>query len=142
MAVDPVTGKTLPPIGSSTSSTSSTQGGFNASSDMFMKLLVANMQNQDPMQPTDSSSYMQQLSQMTTVEKLTSIDSTSTSSAKDQARATAVQMLGKQVTYTDGDGNPQSGVVSRIEVSGNSPSLTIGGQGGIDLSAVTEVVSA
>ena len=41
--------------------------------DAFLKLLVAQMQHQDPMAPTDSSQMMSQMAQFTSVEQLTNL---------------------------------------------------------------------
>jgi flagellar basal-body rod modification protein FlgD len=60
----------------SNSATSNTAGSIMAGvdtsqlSDMFTKLLVAQIQNQDPTQPSDPSQYVTQLSQLSQVEAL------------------------------------------------------------------------
>lgn len=45
-----------------------------ADQNMFLKLLIAQMKNQDPLQPQDSTQYVAQLAQFTSLEKLTGID--------------------------------------------------------------------
>lgn len=40
----------------------------------FLKLLIAQMKNQDPLQPQDSTQYMAQLAQFSSLEQLTSIN--------------------------------------------------------------------
>ena len=42
--------------------------------NMFLKLLIAQMKNQDPLQPQDSAQYVAQLAQFTSLERLTGID--------------------------------------------------------------------
>jgi flagellar basal-body rod modification protein FlgD len=42
--------------------------------DAFLKLLVTQLQYQDPSQPQDSTAFVQQLATFTSLEKLTSID--------------------------------------------------------------------
>lgn len=44
--------------------------GEEASKDLFLKLLVAQMQNQDPFNPQDPTQYVTQLSQFTTMEQI------------------------------------------------------------------------
>ncbi|MEN2786151.1 flagellar hook assembly protein FlgD [Sphingomonas qilianensis] len=46
-----------------------TSGGITADFDMFLKLLTTQMQNQDPLDPMDSSEYTQQLVQFSQVEQ-------------------------------------------------------------------------
>ena len=53
------------------SSTTSTQ---NITSSDFLTLLVAEMQNQDPTQPTDPNTYIQQLVSVNSLQQLISID--------------------------------------------------------------------
>jgi flagellar basal-body rod modification protein FlgD len=124
-----------------TAATTSTKpaNGLVADSDTFLKLLVANMQHQDPLQPQDSAAYMAQLSQMSMVEQLTSLADTTKTAAKDQANASAVSLLGRTVSYIGPDGTAVTGTVQRVEVAGDKPTLTIDGVDGIDTSLITEV---
>lgn len=61
-----------------TSSTSNTQktatSKTGADQETFLKLLVAQMKNQDPLNPQDSVQYMTQLAQFSSLEQLTSIN--------------------------------------------------------------------
>jgi flagellar basal-body rod modification protein FlgD len=56
-----------------TSAPATTQVGTNANNaqmNQFLTLLVAQLQNQDPMQPTDPTQFVAQLAQFSTVEQL------------------------------------------------------------------------
>lgn len=53
----------------------------SAGSDMFTKLLVAQIKNQDPLAPTDPSQFVNQLSQLSQTEALQNLASLSSSSA-------------------------------------------------------------
>jgi flagellar basal-body rod modification protein FlgD len=63
-------------IGTSTTSgtTSKTGNKVGADQEMFLKLLVAQMKNQDPLNPTDSTQYTAQLAQFSSLEQLTGIN--------------------------------------------------------------------
>jgi flagellar basal-body rod modification protein FlgD len=61
--------------------TSNSQSASSASSvdplaneNTFLKLLVAQVQNQDPLQPTDSIQFVTQLAQFSSLEQLVSIN--------------------------------------------------------------------
>jgi flagellar basal-body rod modification protein FlgD len=61
-----------------TSSTSSTSTGTSAlgNEQIFLQLLVAQIQNQDPLNPTDSTTFMTQLAQFSDLEQLVSLNTT------------------------------------------------------------------
>jgi len=68
--VSPVTPGTTD---STTTSALSQQTGA-LGEDAFLQLLVTQLQNQDPTQPQDSSAFVTQLAQFTSLEKLTSMN--------------------------------------------------------------------
>lgn len=132
------------PISSITNTTAGTAAtsatsGLAATSDTFLKLLVTNLQHQDPTKPQDSNEYVQQISQMTMVEQLTKLASTQSGAAKDQLVATTVSLLGKTVSYPGADGQALTGTVSKVDVSGDRPTITVGGVAGVDPSLVTAI---
>src|SRR5476649_2223206 len=67
-----------------------------ATQDMFTKLLVAQIQNQDPLQPTDPSQFVDQLTQLSQTESLQNL-STLTSSNASVLQSMQVIALGAQV---------------------------------------------
>jgi flagellar basal-body rod modification protein FlgD len=66
----------LSSLGSTQSSTgtSATDRGANTDKEAFLKLLVAQVSQQDPMSPQDSDQYVQQLTQFSTLEQLMSLN--------------------------------------------------------------------
>lgn len=58
----------------STATAASGQQAGALGSDTFLQLLVTQLQNQDPTQPQDSSEFLAQLAQFSSIEKLTSIE--------------------------------------------------------------------
>jgi flagellar basal-body rod modification protein FlgD len=51
-----------------------TEEGNNLGQDAFLKLLSAQLQHQDPLQPQENGEFLAQLAQFTSLEKLTSIE--------------------------------------------------------------------
>ena len=49
--------------------------GVNTDKEAFLKLLVAQVSQQDPLSPQDSDQYVQQLTQFSTLEQLMSLNS-------------------------------------------------------------------
>lgn len=65
----------LSSLGAAPASTgSSTDRGVNTDKEAFLKLLVAQVSQQDPLSPQDSSQYVQQLTQFSTLEQLMSLN--------------------------------------------------------------------
>ena len=62
------------PFASSTSIPAEAQSGAGLGKDAFMKLLVNQIKNQDPLSPSDNTQYLSQLAQFSSLEKLTSIE--------------------------------------------------------------------
>ena len=75
---------------SSLSSTTTTESSSTLDMEDFLNLMVAEMQNQDPLEPTDNSTYMAQLATYSQVEATDEMNST----LKEEF---AAQLVGKQV---------------------------------------------
>src|SRR3954466_2819296 len=100
-----------------TTGTSSTSGLGTSSTDqmnkdMFLKLMVAQLKNQDPMNPTDSSQFLAQTAQFTSLEKLTDVADQTTQALSAQLAFGASGLVGRSVTYTGADGAEKTGTVS------------------------------
>jgi flagellar basal-body rod modification protein FlgD len=106
--------------------------------DAFLKLLVAQLQHQDPTSPQDSSQWTAQMAQFSTVEQLTNMATTTAQSAKSAALNEAVGLLGRTVSYIQ-DGTAVTGTVQRVDVGDNGPTLTIDGVTGIAPNTLSQV---
>jgi len=73
-----------------------TQAPTDANRDMFTKLLVAQIQNQDPLSPQDPSEFVNQLSQLSQTEALQNLSSQTTANANVLASLQTLA-LGAQV---------------------------------------------
>ncbi|MGD9943763.1 MAG: flagellar hook assembly protein FlgD [Burkholderiaceae bacterium] len=85
--------------GSSNSGSAATDSA-DATEDRFLKLLVAQMRNQDPMNPLDNAQVTSQLAQISTVRGIEQLNQSMgglTSKLSDSSPASAVGMLGRQV---------------------------------------------
>lgn len=91
--------------------------------DAFLQLLVAQMQYQDPLQPTSNTEYMSQLAQFSTVEELQNIDSTF---GNTQAMNLTGQYVILNVPDAAGNINQVSGLVDYVTLSEGKTYFHIG----------------
>ena len=101
--------------------------------DDFLKLMVGQLKNQDPLNPMEDKDFMAQMAQMSSLEQLTNM-------AKGMDADRAFQLIGREVTYTDPKtGAVAHGTVDKVVLENGKPSLVIGEVEDIDPSTVTEV---
>lgn len=100
------------PVGANSSTTSTSKTAVDYQS--FLKLLIAEMKNQDPTKPMDSTQYVAQLATFSQVEQSvqtnTKLDQIMQSSALSQADA----LIGRSITSADGK---TSGTVASVTLS-------------------------
>lgn len=99
-----------------------------ADQDTFLKLLIAQLKNQDPLDPIKDQDFIAQLAQFTSVEKLTSIEKALEGSSMNTASSQAIALVGKTVSVIDPEsGDTISGVVTQVTLLGDdAPSVLIG----------------
>jgi len=74
MSTVSATGSTTSTTGTDTTSTTQTSATDKlANAQTFLQLLVAQMKNQDPLQPADGTQFLTQLAQFSQVEQLVNI---------------------------------------------------------------------
>lgn len=86
--------------------------------EAFLKLLVAQISNQDPLQPQDSDQYMQQLTQFGVLEQLMNLNSGVDTLAVGQlgdAGQQAVRLVGKDVVAKGDTFDHEQGVPSSVD---------------------------
>jgi flagellar basal-body rod modification protein FlgD len=113
---------------SSTGSSSSASALTQISPNDFLKMLITQLQNQDPVNPTSSDQILQQISQIDNIEATTSLTSSLNSVATDQSFQTASGLIGKQVQGVDSSGNPVAGAVDSVSFANGAAILNIGSQ--------------
>ncbi|MFD1674699.1 flagellar hook capping FlgD N-terminal domain-containing protein [Alicyclobacillus fodiniaquatilis] len=103
--------------------------------DSFLQLLVAQMQNQDPLgQSQDPTQFIGELAQFSSLEQMTDIAndesqliSTVQTLGGISVMSMASQMIGKQVTVDDGNGGTVTGQVSGVKFDQGSAQVTVNG---------------
>lgn len=94
--------------------------------DEFMKLLMAQLQHQDPMKPMDDQAFIAQIAQFNSLDQLTALNTAIGSLLQAQQLTEASGMIGKVVTALDADGKNVTGAVTAAGVEGGKAMLHIG----------------
>ena len=91
----------------------------------FLKLLIAEMKNQDPTNPMDTSQYMSQFAQLSTVEQAMQTNSKLDALLSSQSLSQANGLIGKTVSFTDATGATFSGKVVSISINNDGSIATL-----------------
>jgi flagellar basal-body rod modification protein FlgD len=110
----------------------------NLDRDDFLKLLITQLQHQDPTSPVQDKEFIAQMAQFSSLEQMTNMSTGFQKLSGLLASSEASQVLGKTVEIRDG-ANLVRGVVDRV-VRGESP--LVGVNGAIyDFSQIESVIS-
>jgi flagellar basal-body rod modification protein FlgD len=107
----------------STSSTSTPSTGVDYNT--FLKLLIAEMKNQDPTNPMDTSQYMSQFAQMSSVEQAMQTNTKLDSLLSSQSLSQADGLIGKTVSFTDSTGATFTGKVASVSINTDGSVATL-----------------
>ncbi|PZU81923.1 MAG: flagellar biosynthesis protein FlgD [Shinella sp.] len=114
--VTAVSSTTSTTASSSTTSSTSTKDAASASLDYdaFLKLLIAQMQNQDPTDPMDASEQISQLATFSQVEQSIKTNTNLETMIGQNSLASAASYVGKALESADGK---TTGVVAYVSVT-------------------------
>jgi flagellar basal-body rod modification protein FlgD len=141
MAIDPTTGSTTTSAVTATSATTKKAADPNIlGKDDFLKLMVAQMKNQDPMNPADDKDNIAQMAQFSSLEQITNLANATQDLANRMSMTQNVGLLGHDVTYTGTDGTAVTGKVDGLDLAKDgSTKLSVAGRAGIDPAKITSV---
>ena len=93
---------------------SSTNAFSGISSEQFIKIMLTELSNQDPLAPNDSKAILEQISSIRSIESDLALKDTLGSMIKQNELATAGGLIGKNVLGLAHDGLPIEGPVTSI----------------------------
>lgn len=91
----------------------------------FIKILMTQLQNQDPTKPQDSSSMINQMGQIDNIQAMTSMQQSLTDFRMDQKITLGQSLINKTVKVSDPDLGIDTGSVTEVQVSGKDVLLNI-----------------
>ncbi len=106
--------------------------------ETFLKLLVAQLRYQDPMNPQNGAEFLSQTAQFTQLEKLSDLAKMQTELLSAQRLLGASSLVGRTVTYPGPDGLEVAGVVTATRLGTDGPVLRIDDRD-VPLATVREV---
>lgn len=136
MMISSVTTKDAVATTSDTSSSSSLSDATSLGKDEFLTLLIAQLENQDPLEPMENTEFASQLAQFSSLEQMTNVNTNLESIMAVQETANQLSVLGfigKEITYSDG-----SGIVTGISYDADGTYLMIGDTS-VNINDVTQV---
>ena len=142
-------------VSSATTAPATTKAGGMAQLDRnsFLKLLIAQLQNQDPMKPMEDKEFISQLAQFSSLEQMQNLSqdfsnfsggfgdfsSGFLAFSRNQTASQAFGMIGHKVQYLDTKtGEKIEGIVTSVGFAAGGPKLNIG-ETQVDLGNVVTV---
>jgi len=84
--------------------------------DEFLKLMITELTNQDPLNPMDNAQLVEQIGQIRNISATTKLSDTLDSVLTGQSLTTASSLIGKSVAALNDQNENVAGVVDRVSV--------------------------
>jgi len=111
--------------------------GINA--EDFMKIMIKELQQQDPTEPVSSKDLLTQISQISNLQSATELSQTLKDLAASQKLGSASSLLGKVVHGVTSEGKDLSGMVTGVKLENDNVYLELDSGEQMDMNYVTEV---
>ncbi len=102
-----------------------TQSNSTLDRDAFFQLLATQLQYQDPSNLQDTGEFINQMTSFAILEQLTQIGTNLSNLFDAEKQFQTIQMLGKNVLITDGEGNSVEGTVQSLRFSSGGPLVKV-----------------
>src|SRR5262249_2474781 len=101
----------------------------------FMKILLTQLQYQDPLKPMDNQEFMAQIAQFTSLEQTQQLNDKLDQLITNQAALQSVGLIGRTVDISTSTGQV-TGTVSSLSLQGDSPQIGVTAANGTVLSGI------
>jgi flagellar basal-body rod modification protein FlgD len=106
----------IAPAANTESGTLPTGGLNDIDVTQFLDLMLSELKNQDPLNPTDNAALLEQIGQLRSITANDRLVTTLTSFSTTQELTTASSMIGKKIKGLDKDAKEVNGAVSSVSV--------------------------
>ncbi|MDC7220159.1 MAG: flagellar hook assembly protein FlgD [Spirochaetales bacterium] len=94
--------------------------------DDFLKILITQLQNQDPTKPMEDKEFISQMAQFSSLEQMTNMSEGFQNLTSQLNASSAMNYLGKTVQYSEGE-NTITGTVEAV-TGGDYPQILVNGR--------------
>jgi len=108
----------------------------------FLNLMIQQLQQQDPMNPTDSSQLLTQMSQISNLQSNAAMVSNLSSLTLQQSIGAGGNLIGKTVNGIDDNGNQLQGIVTSVKVENKKVRLELDSGHDLPMENVTQIAGA
>jgi len=98
----------------------------NLNTSQFLDLMIAELQNQDPLNPMDNAQMIEQIGQIRQIDASSRLTKTLDAVLMGQNLSSASAMIGKTISGLDDDADKVTGKVERVTVTDGVPKLHVG----------------
>ena len=115
---------------------------FALKTEDFIKMMITQLQNQDPLEPAKNQELLAQMSQIGQLQSATTLQDTLKGMVLQNQLAGAGNLIGKLVTGLDEADEPVQGVVTSIRVERDKVNLELDNGKTLPLTRVTQIAAA
>jgi flagellar basal-body rod modification protein FlgD len=112
---------------------------FGLKTEDFIKMMVTQLQNQDPLEPAKNQELLAQMSQIGQLQSSNTLQESLKGMVLQNQIGSAASLIGKTVQGLDGNDDPVSGLVNSVSVRGDQATLELDNGKSLALSHVTSI---
>ena len=105
----------------------------------FIKMMITQLQNQDPLEPAKNQELLAQMSQIGQLQSANSLQDSLKGMVLQNQIGSASALIGKTVQGLDGQDDPVTGLVNSVKVGADGVSLELDNGKSLMLSRVTQI---
>jgi flagellar basal-body rod modification protein FlgD len=127
--------------GTSATGASPARKNFELKTEDFIKMMITQLQNQDPMEPAKNQELLAQMSQIGQLQSATTLQESLKGMVTQNQIGSAAALIGKNVQGLDTNDDPVTGVVTSVRVESDGVSLELDNGTRLPLTRVTSIAS-
>jgi len=115
---------------------------FQLKTEDFIKLMITQLENQDPTDPVKNQDLLAQMSQIGSLQASTSLQDSLKNLVMQNNLSSAGNLIGKMVQGMDDQNNTINGLVTSVQVQGDQVNLELDNGKSLQLGRVTAIMAA